>query len=562
MSLLSLGSPERSVNTSGVVALIIALSRAVDLTRSHAVRTRLRTSAAITTVLLLAAGCGDAASTDNGDKATEEYPSGIELETDFDPDEHFDWAYVSFAPSWDPIESVTGGDISFFEPVYDRLLNQDENSQLIPMLAEEFTPAPDNKSVTLKLRQGLTFSDGTPFDAEAVKFNLERAKGAGSRISGEVAQIASVEVVDPHTVTVNVTGGLGSLLVALSARPGMMVSPTAAQAGTLPSAPVGIGPYVTTELNPGASATYVKSENYWDPDAQNVASMTYRLMTDDQARLNALVSGEIDGASLNPDQLPAAERAGMKVITKPSTVFVYVAVNNSAAPFDNPQVRKAVNMAIDREGISEGLYDGHCTPQIQPFPESSPGYSDKLGDGLDEFPYDPEEAKKILEENGATDLSVRMVVPNVSIYMKLAEVVQDELADVGITAEVAPVPPTQVVQEFGLEKTAQLVVSPFTGINDPDALLGRYLTEKALFNPGGGTNPDILTHGVEGASFVDPEDRTPAYEKMMDAWVEEPPHIMPICMVHLAAGFQPTVSGVYQADSGRSVNRGVAVKPE
>ncbi len=528
-------------------------SRKVPISMRH----RFRFTAALLATGLLVAGCGDAPK--KATKATDEYHTSIDLKKGFDPNANFTYGYVQYASSWDPIESVTGGDFTFFAPVYDRLLQQDDDGKVEPMLATEFTPAADLASMTLKLREGLTFSDGTPFDATAVQFNLDRARAKNSKISGELYQITSVDVVDPLTVKINVNGGLGSLATGLTGRAGMMVSPAAAQAGTIQTQPVGVGPYVTTEIVPGDHVAYKRTDGYWEPDAQNVATMTYKLITDDNTRYNALMAGQLDGASLNPDQLASAEKEGLAVITKPSAIFVYLALNTSKGQLGDPEVRKALNMAIDRKAISEGMYDGHCTPQIQPFPETSPGYSKKIGDGLDVFPYDPKAAKKILEEKGVKDLEITSVSPNVTIYTKFGEVIQAQLKEVGITVNVKSVPAAQVVQDFSIDKSVEATSSVFTGINDPDALSGRYLQPKALFNPGGAEYPELMKYAAEGAAVLDPAERSKAYEKMMDAWVDSPPHMLPVCMVHLAAAFQTNVSGVSQTASGAANLRDVAV---
>lgn len=268
---------------------------------------------------LLLAGCGDAPDKTTKEADSDAYGNQIELADDYDPNGHFDWAYTAFASNWDPTKSVTGADINFYEPVYDRLLREDAEGKVGPMLAQEFTPSSDNKTLTLKLREGLKFSDGTPFNAEAVKFNLERAK--------------------------------------------------------------------------------------------------------------------------------------------------------------------ALNMAIDREAISQGLYDGYCTPQIQPFQQTSPGYSEKIGDGLDIFPYDPEKAKKIMQDAGVTELNMATAAPNVTIYTKFAEVVQSQLKEIGINLEIHSLPPTPQVQEFAIDKTTETFTSVFTGINDPDAIWGRYLGAEGAVQP-------------------------------------------------------------------------------
>ena len=514
------------------------------------------TTALIASTLLLA-GCGDAPAKDV--KETDEYATGVELAEDYDPNGHFTFAYTAYASSWDPADSINGADLLFWLPVYDTLLYQTAEGEIVPRLATEFEASEDLTSMTLKLKEGLTFADGTPFDAEAVKFNLDRYRAPTSKINGEVYQISTIDVVDPLTVKINVDGGLGSLAVALAARAGVMVSPAAAQAGTIKTQPVGIGGYKVTEQVPGDHVNYEKVDGYWDPDAQKVATMTYKLISDDQTRYNALAAGELDAAQINPDQLDDAEKAGIKVIAKPSAIFLYVALNTSNPALGDPEVRKALNMAIDRESIAEGMYDGHCTPQIQPFSEASPGYSKKVGDGLDVFPYDPEAAKKILQEKGITNLELTNTTPNVTIYTKFAEVVQSQFEDIGISVSVSPVPPAQMVQDFSLDKSAEIASSVFTGLNDPDALNGRYLAKTALFNPGGAENTEIVKYATEGASYLDPAKRTAAYEKMMDAWVEAPPHVIPVCMIHLSTGMQKDVSNIHHKASGSPDLRGIAV---
>ena len=521
----------------------------------------LRITAGALALGLLLAGCGDAPTKKKTADAGA-YPSAIKLVDGYDPNGHFSWAYTAFASSWDPTKSVTGADISFFEPVYDRLLQEDAEGKVTTMLAEEFTPSADNKSLTLKLKKGLSFSDGTAFNAEAVKFNLDRSRAAESRIAGEVYQIQSIDIVDEYTVKLNLSGGLGSLVSGLAGRAGMMVSPTAAAAGVLESKPVGVGPYTATAIDPGNKVEYQKTPGYWDPNAQRVATRTYYYMPDDQTRFNALQSGEVDGAAINADMLDTVSEAKKQVITEPSTIYIYFMVNTAVAPFDDPEVRKALNMAINREAISQGLYDGYCVPQIQPFPESSPGYSKKIGDGLDIFPYDPKAAKKILQDKGITELNLTTAAPNVTIYTKFAEVLQDQLADIGINLTIHSLPPVPQVQEFAIDKVTETFSSVYTGINDPDAIMSRYLAPKALFNPGGAEYPKLIEYGAEGAASMDPAERTPAYEKFIDEWVKNPPHMVPVCMTYLAAGFQDGVSGVAQLPSGRTSLRGVAVTKE
>ncbi|WP_166741642.1 ABC transporter substrate-binding protein [Cumulibacter soli] len=511
---------------------------------------------------LVLSGCGDVDQDDAPSGDASEYTTDVPLADDYDAEGHISTGEQAIPPTWDPTESITNGDATAYTPVYDRLLTTGEDGTAQPMLAESYEANDDNTAMILHLREDAQFSDGTPFNAEAVKFNLDRARAPESTISGDLNMIESVEVLDEYSVQVNVSTGVGTLAISLTSRAGMMVSPTAAKAGGLSEMPVGVGPFVATDINPGVSVELEKTPNYWDPDAQKVASMTYTLYTDDQARYNALLSGEIDVARINPDQLEEVQAAGAIGMVHETPLFLYIGINTSIEPFDDPEVRKALNMAIDREAIAEGLYDGFCTPSIQLFPESSPGYSEKIGDGSDIFPYDPGAAKQIFEDSGATDVEITAVPPNVTIYTKLAEIVQQQLADVGVTMKVKPVPPAQLVQEFAIDGTAESTVSIATVINDPHAVHGRYLTPEALFNPSSEDYGALNDAANAAAQPLDPAERKPLYEEYWDIWVENPPHIIPICNVHLAGAINENVSGVRMLPDGGIDLRGASVTKE
>lgn len=517
-----------------------------------------RLAAASLTIGLIAAGCGGTPEA-RQTKTTSEYPTSIPLQEGFDADASFSWAYTAFATGWDPIVSTNGADINFWTPVYDRLLQEDPDGNVLPMLATDFTPAEDLSSMTLTLQEGLTFSDGAAFNAEAAKFNLDRVIGEGSTIATELSMVTSIDVVDDHTIRINVDGGLGSLPIALTARSGIMISPAAVQAGLIDTQPVGIGPYVTTEIVPGDSVSFERSEGYWEPEAQKVATMQYKLIADDQARYNALAAGEIDGAQINPDQILAAEKAGINVIAKPSVNFLFLSVNTSIAPFDDPEVVKALSMSIDRQGIADGVYDGHCTPSTQLFQPGSIAYDDGVGDGADVYPYDPEAATQIIEESGVEAPTLTNIAPNVTVYTKIAEIIQQQWGEVGVDMTVKPAPSPQVVQEFGLDKSTEMMTGIWPGLNDPTSIINQLISTSSLVNPGGTEYAELLELAAEASSSLDEDERIAGYQKFAEAWIEQQTNIIPICHVHLATGFADHVSNVYQPMSGGPDLRGVAV---
>ena len=527
-------------------------------------RNRTRLFAGAISLLLFTAACGELDDKKNSDGADSEgIESAIPLADDYDAEGHLDWAWSNPVTHWDPVKSVTGGDLYWYNPVFDRLLRMEPDGTIVPMLAETWEPSADGKSLTMTLQEGLTFSDGTPFNAEAVKFNLDRAAGQGSTIAGEVEQISSVEVIDAATVKINVDNALGALITSLAVRPGIMISPTAAQAGTTADHPVGVGPYIVTESIPGDQVSYEKSPNYWDADAQNTATMTFYAMSDDQTRLNALESGQVDGAYLSPNQADSAQGADLNVISAPTSTFVYFMLNEAVEPYDDPKVRQAVNMAIDREGIAEGLYEGFCTPEIQPWPSTSFAYDEEIGDGSEIWPHDPEAAKKLMEEAGVTEpVEMTAVTTNITQYQQLAEVLQQNFKEIGINMTIKPGPSAEGVQLYAVDKSAHGNINPYTGIPDPHGPIVRYLIPGALYNPGEQTPQEMLDKAYEAATPIDPAERAPLYAEFMEMWVEDPPHMMPICFVHSASALSDQVSGVAISSSAGPDMRYAAIAKE
>lgn len=507
---------------------------------------------------LLVSACGGTGAKQTAE--AESIPTTIELVEGFNPDAHFRWATIQFASSWDPTKSIGGGDLPMYRPVYDRLLDMDATGELQPMLATDWDVAEDNSSVTLTLRSGLTFSDGTPFDAEAVKFSLERNASETSSLRNESAPFASAEVLDPQTIKINVKYGLGSYMTALTVRSGIVVSPTAVQSGALAQGPVGVGPYVTTEIVPGERAEFERTPGYWEPQAQNVATMSFRLMTDDQTRLNALDSGEVDGIYLQPTQIDSALQMDLNVVSAPATNFFYLAVNADKAPFDDPKARVALNHALDREEIAEGLYDGHCTPGIQPFPESSFAYNTEIGDGSDIWPHDPQKAKDLLADAGVTgDVEIQLLAPNPTMFVQLAEVVQAQLADVGITAKVKSVPAAQLTQEFAIDQTVEAATLPYVGTPDPSGATA-YFMPGHPYNVGQAASQETIDLATAAAGPVDMAERHEIYQDVVQSMIDTPTQIMPICQMHLAAAYSPDVSNVEQLPYDAPTQRGVAIK--
>ncbi|WP_375000759.1 ABC transporter substrate-binding protein [Aeromicrobium sp. CTD01-1L150] len=522
-------------------------------------RTKFRKAITVALGAVLLAACTGAPSDESNDPSDDGYPGSVELRDGFDPDAEFSYAHSYPPSSFDPLTSSSGLDQTYLAPIYDRLVYRTPEGEFAPMLATEWEPDEEGRSLVVTLREGLAFTDGAPFDADAVKLNLDRYLGEDSRVSQELSQVTGVEVTGPLELTIHADAGLGPLVSALSARPGMMVSPAAIEDGTVESDPVGIGPYEAVEVVPGQSVNLTKTEDYWDPSVQRVATMRLSGMTEAQTRFNAVTQGQLDAASINPNQISAAEREDLDVLSGPTPLFYFFAVNTAEEPFDDPLVREAISLAINRADIGAGLFDGYCRPQVQLWPENSFAYDDDFGSGLDEAPHDPERAKELLDEAGYSGGgSFDTVLTNNSASVQLAEAVQSDLSSIGIEINVNPVPSGGIIDYFAVDKSMPTAMSGYTGSPDPGAVIDRNLTETAPYNPGGLKYPDLEDLIEEGANAIDPEDRVSAYVEYTQRFAESQPHIIPICMLYEVTAFDSAVSNLH-ATADYTDLRGVAV---
>ncbi|MQA96936.1 MAG: hypothetical protein GEV11_20665 [Streptosporangiales bacterium] len=482
------------------------------------------------------------------------------LASGFDKDGEFSWGYTIEASSLDPHRGTSGFDQNWLFPVYDRLVYAAPDGILKPMLATSWEAAEDGGSVTLKLREGVTFHDGTPMDAAAVKTSLDRARDDESVVKSDLATIQDVTVADDHTVRLALSGGAGAILGALADRAGMIISPAAIKKGGLDTHPVGAGPYTMVDHKQGDRVDYGRYGRYWDPSVQRVAKMTFRVMSDDQTRLNALQAGELSMALIRQNQVEPAQRMGLNVLAGESPTFYAFTVNNARKPFGDRKVRLALNLAIDRKAIGEGLLDGFCTPQIQPWPSTSWAYDEKLGAGLDKWPHDPARAKKLLAEAGyPKGFTFTALTSQTTGIAAVAEAVQAQFAKVGVTMKIKLVDASQKTRMFDVEKSADAALISYSPTPDPQGVLDRQLLPGAAGNPGRKASDEVVRLAGEAGDALDPDDRAPVFHKIMAELIDYVPHSVPICMQQRTEAFRDGVSGLAVNPAGSRDFRGVAV---
>src|SRR6267378_1797651 len=259
-----------------------------------------------------------------------------------------------------------------FAALCDKLFDIDEKLNIVPQLATSYEWSADSKALTIKLRPGVTFHDGEKFDAAAAKFNIERHKTmAGSNRRGELAPVASVDVIDPMTVRLNLSAPFAPLLAQLADRAGMMVSPKAAQADgdKFGSKPVCSGPFRFVERVAQDRIVLERYPNYWNKAEIHFDKVVYLPIVDATVRLANLKSGQLDFiervAPSDVAALKSDSRFKISKITELGYQGININVGKSELAQKNPlgkdaRVREAFELALDRDGIVQVVMEGEA----------------------------------------------------------------------------------------------------------------------------------------------------------------------------------------------------------
>jgi len=283
-----------------------------------------------------------------------------------------------------------------FSALCDKLFDIDEKLDIVPQLAASYQWSPDNKALTIKLRDGVVFHDGEKMDAAAVKFSLERHKTMpGSNRRGELAPLSSVDVVDPLTVRLNLSAPFSPLLAQLADRAGMIVSPKAAQAegDKFGAKPVCAGPFRFVERVAQDRIVLERFPNYWDKANVHFERIVYLPIPDSTVRLANLRSGQLDFierlAPSDVAQVKGDTRFKLTKITEIGYQGITINVGKSDLAQKNPlgrdpRVREAFELALDRDGIVQVVMDGEADPGNQWVADTNTFYA-KTGGGLQQM---------------------------------------------------------------------------------------------------------------------------------------------------------------------------------
>lgn len=340
--------------------------------------------------------------------------------------------------------------------IYETLTKIHSDGSVTPLLAERWEMSPDLKTLTMRLRQGVRFHNGQPFDASTVKFSFERAAGEKSTNKDKrTFQNLTVQVVDPHTVVLLNAEVDPDLPFLLGQATAMMVEPTSADSNT--TAPVGTGPYTLGSYRHGSSLELLAWNGYRSAAAVPIKKAVFRFISDPAAQAAALLSGDIDVFPRMAPRSVAQFRGNPRyqALVGGSRAKTLVAINNARKPLDDLRVRRAIYAAIDRKAMIEGAADGYGVPIGSHYVPGAPGYVDTTGIN----PYDPAKATRLLAEAGVKlPLTLTVTLPPTPYARQGGEVLAALLSQVGITAKLQNVEWAQWLSGTYREKNYDLSI--------------------------------------------------------------------------------------------------------
>ncbi len=345
--------------------------------------------------------------------------------------------------SLDPLKMTSAPAATVSEHMVENLIYLNPDGELEPALAVNWEIEDDGMAYLLELREGVTFHDGEPFNAEAVKYNLDRFMGKGE-FEGEDAavfafllgEVDEVEVVDEYTVRIHMEELFAPILFHLSHSFIAIHSPASLEAldGEDVEAPVGTGPYKYVQWARGEQIVMEKNEDYWG-NVPEIETATFKFVPEGSSRVIMLETGEVDAVMDIPfaeiDRLEGEE--GINIVYEDSVRNIYIGFNMQSELFmDNKELRQALNYAVDKQAIVDAIFAGAYEPATAPIVPAVFGYHQ-----AGPYEYDPERAQELMAEAGYEDgFEMELYHPTGRYPMDetVAETVQGMLAEVGITA--------------------------------------------------------------------------------------------------------------------------------
>jgi len=427
--------------------------------------------------------------------------------------------------------------------VIDNLVTLDAEQNIVPELAESWTVSEDGLTLTFTLREGVQFSNGKPLSAEHFKTVFDRIldPATGSGNAWRMEAVESVEAPDDRTVVLNLSAPAPGLLGHLAVSKALGVfDPASVEDGTINTRPIGTGPFMISDFQPGTSILLEKNPNYWRDGLPYLDAVDVRIIGDETVRRTALVTGEIDWAFAVPAQSVEELRGRDDVVVDgvPAGAYYYIGVNTTEGPLADVRVRQAISYAINRDNIVAAAEFGNAQVTQDPIPENS-----AWSFGYTPYEQDVERARELLAEAGYPDGFQLAIMPTTEIQatIRAAQVVQADLAAVGIQAQINTLEWAEWLQEQG-EGNYETYICSWNGLVDPDDFYYAQHHTGEVFNFTGYTNPSVDELLEDARVLPSYEERYPLYEQVNQMIVDDAPYIYLYNPLQIHA-YKPYVQG-------------------
>ncbi|MET0427690.1 MAG: ABC transporter substrate-binding protein [Microvirga sp.] len=416
-----------------------------------------------------------------------------------------------------------------FTSLCDKLVDITPDLKIVPQLATAWTLSDDQKTLTFKLRTGARFHDGTPIDAPAVKANIDRALTLPDSLrKSEISSVTAVDVVDPATVALRLSKPDAGLLSQFTDRAGMMMSPASFKGDEAGRKPVCSGPYKFVERIQNDRIVLERFADYWDKDSYHFDRVVFTPIPDSTVRLANLQSGDFSLIErVAPSDFPAVEGdKNLKLASVTGLGYQAVEVNiANGARGETPlgkdkRLRQALDLAIDRDAISQVVGMGALEPARQAFPPASFAYNPAFGNK----PRDVAKAQALVKAAGMTRVPVEITYGNNTLMQQVFELVQAMAGEAGFDVTLRPT-------EFAaLQSTLkgggfQVGQSGWSGRVDPDGNIHQYMTCEGGLNDAKYCNKEVDTLLNQARVVADEAQRKALYDKAQAILQDEMPVI-------------------------------------
>ena len=449
----------------------------------------------------------------------------------------------------------TSNDYEIPMNIYDTLVQvevaDDGSSSIAPMLAESWEVSDDGLEYTFHLRTDANFTNGNPVTAQDVKYTftrmftangtvnssfLDQISGTDELLAGTATELTGVEAIDDHTVKITLKEPFGAFLSALAFTACSIYDDEATEAagdefGMVPEKTIGSGPFIFESWTPNAELVLKSNENYWG-GAPKIPGVVIRIIPDPETQVMMYENGELDILDLrtNPEATDRiVEAYPDQIVSGPIMGVDYVFMNQNVEPLNDVRVRKAIQMAIDRQTILDELYAGRGKVENGLFANGMIGYNESLP----AIPYDPEQAKQLLAEAGYPDgftIELGNDSSNSELRNTVTEIIQAQLAEVGINLDIKTYDQSTWL-ETRKAGTMPMYVSSWTAdFNDPDNFMYTFFgnAENSKMRSINYADASVMAEVAKARTIVDQDERLLDYQKLEEKIMQEDASLVPL----------------------------------